>query len=74
MNKYLAIASSGREKGLTMSQREYVIKAVARNAGPSRWGRPQAPVKAVLSTLNLGSPKPPDVRDPEGFETYFFTC
>ena len=33
-----------------------------------RWGRPHAPVKADSSMLNLGSPRPPLLTVPEGFE------
>jgi hypothetical protein len=54
---------------LLISHLEYVIKAVARRAGPSLCGRPQDPVKAVSSTLNFGSPRPPLERPPDGFET-----
>lgn len=42
--------------------------AVALSAGPSRWGRPQSPVKAVVLTINLGSPSPePSEISPDGF-------
>ena len=34
------------------------MSVIARRAGPSRWGRPQEPVKGVPSTWNLGSPRP----------------
>ena len=34
-----------------------------------RWGRPHAPVKAVSSILNFGSPRPPEETDPEGLVT-----
>lgn len=57
------------EYPLLISHLEYVIKAVARSAGPSRWGRPHAPVKAVSSGLNFGSPKPPVDKSPDGFDT-----
>jgi hypothetical protein len=54
----------------TINQLPKSINAMARRAGPSRWGRPQAPVNAVRSTLNLGSARPaPLERSPEGFET-----
>lgn len=44
------------------------MRAVALNAGPSLCGRPQGPVKAVSFTLNLGSPKPPVDKSPDGLE------
>lgn len=57
------------EYPLLTSHLEYVMRAVARRAGPSLCGRPQAPVKADPSALNFGSPKPPVDKPPEGFET-----
>ena len=55
---------------LEINHLEYAISAVALKAGPSRCGRPQGPVKAVLFTSNLGSPRLlPSVRSPDGFAT-----
>lgn len=55
---------------LSMSQRAYRIRAMARRGGPSRWGRPHSPVNWVRSTMNLASPRPaPSERPPEGFDT-----
>ena len=73
---WVSNAKGNRVEVRTISHWPKEIKAVARKAGPSRCGRPQEPVKAVSSALNLGSPNPPPPeRLPDGFDTvWIYAC